>query len=344
VPDDVFARSIRIGDRAVGPGEPVLIIAEAGVSHFGDMGLARDLVDLAAKAGADVWKTQLFEVDQLFARSAPEWRERLRPRNLTLDEAHELKERCTAKGLSFMATAHDESRIAWLKSLDVPAIKVGSGERNNTPFLERLAELGKPIVLSTGMYGDEDVREALATLATAGCRELALLHCVTSYPTPADQVSLAAMDQLAELFPGPVGYSDHTEDFLAVLGAVARGARIIEKHITILRDVPNAQDWKVAAGPDNFACLVADIRRMEAMIGEKVKRPAACEEAGIGWATKSLVAARDLAAGRVLAATDLVGKRPGGGISPNRTDEVIGRRLKHALAADAALTWDHLGK
>lgn len=342
--DEFFARSIRIGDRNVSRSEPVLIIAEAGVSHFGDMGLARDLVDLAAEAGADVWKTQLFDVDRLFAGSVPEWRERLRPRNLTLDEAHELKDRCTAKGLSFMATAHDESRIEWLEALDVPAVKVGSGERNNTPFLERLANMGKPLVLSTGMYGEEDVREALATLAAAGCREVALLHCVTSYPTPADEVSLAAMDRLAALFPGPVGYSDHTEDFLAVLGAVARGARIIEKHITILRDVPDAQDWKVAAGPDDFGRLVADIRRMEAMIGEKVKRPAACEEAGIGWATKSLVAVRDLASGHVLAATDLVGKRPGGGITPNRTDEVVGRRLKTALAADTALTWEHLGK
>jgi N,N'-diacetyllegionaminate synthase len=144
------------------------------------------------------------------------------------------------------------------------------------------------------------------------------------------------------LFPGPVGYSDHTEDFLAVFGAVARGAHIIEKHITILRDVSNAQDWKVSAGPDNFAKLVADIRRMEAMIGQKSKKQAACEEASIEWATKSLVAARDLAAGHVLTIGDLTSKRPGGGITPNHLGEIVGRRLKNKLAADAMVTWDDL--
>ena len=337
-----FQSTFAIGDRKVGPEQPVFIIAEAGVAHFGDMGLARDLVDLAAEGGADAFKTQFFDVDQLFAASQTEWRDRLRSRNLTLDDAHELKDRCTAKGLLFMSTAHDESRIPWLKDLDVPAIKIGSGERNNTPFLARLAALGKPMILSTGMYTEDDVREALAAIAEAGCHELALLHCITSYPTPDDQVSLAAMDKLAELFPGPAGYSDHTIDFLAIYGAVARGARVIEKHITILRDVPNAQDWKVSAGPDNFAELVANIRRMETMIGHKAKAPAECEIAGVGWATKSLVAARDLVAGHVLTADDLVAKRPGGGITPNRLAEVVGHRLKSGLAAEAMLRWDGL--
>jgi len=337
-----FKPTIAIGGREVGPGAPVFIIAEAGVAHFGDMGLARELVDLAAEGGADVFKTQFFDVDQLFAASQREWRDRLRPRNLTLDNAYELKDRCTAKGLLFMSTAHDESRIAWLQALDVPAVKVGSGERNNTPFLSRLASLGKPMVLSTGMYSETDVTEALTAVAEAGCRELALLHCITSYPTPPEQVSLAAMDRLAELFSGPVGYSDHTADFLAVYGAVARGARIVEKHITILRDVPNAQDWKVSAGPENFAQFVADIRRMETMIGQKAKTAAECEVAGIGWATKSLVAARDLAAGHVLTADDLIGKRPGGGITPNHLAEVLGRRLKNTLSTDAMLGWGDL--
>jgi N,N'-diacetyllegionaminate synthase len=339
---DRFARTFRIADKEVGAGLPLLIIAEAGVAHFGDMAMARDLVDLAADGGADVFKTQFFDVDELFAAGAAEWRDRLRPRNLTLDNAHELKERCAAKGLLFMSTAHDESRIPWLEALDVPAIKIGSGERNNTPFLARLAALGKPMILSTGMYDEDDVEEALEVVSAAGCRELALLHCVTSYPTPPAQVNLAAMDRLAELFPGPVGYSDHTADFLAVYGAVARGARIIEKHITILRDVPNAQDWKVSAGPDNFAQLVADIRRMETMIGQKTKNPAACEQAGISWATKSLVAARELTPGHVLTASDLISKRPGGGITPNYLSEVVGRRLKNRLVVDAMLRWDDL--
>lgn len=262
-----FDAAFSIRGRRVGGGAPCLLIAEAGVSHFGDMGLARELVDLAADAGADVFKTQFFDVEALIAGRAAEWRERLRPRNLTLDQALELKARCESRGLLFMATAHDETRISWLHELDVPAVKVGSGERNNPVFLTRLAELGRPMIVSTGMYGVADVREALAACAAGGCREVALLHCVTSYPTPPEDVNLAAMDALRDLFPGPVGYSDHTVDEMAVLAAVARGADIIEKHITILRDVPNAQDWKVSAGPENLASLIEGVRRIEAMIG-----------------------------------------------------------------------------
>jgi sialic acid synthase SpsE len=331
----IFNRSFRIGDRAVGGESPALIIAEAGVAHFGDMTLALELVAMAAEAKADVFKTQFFDVEQLYAARASDWRERLRPRNMTLDEAQRVKEACVARGLMFMSTAHDSSRIPWLVELDVPAIKVGSGERNNSPFIETLARLGRPMVISTGMYTTVDVREALAACGRAGCRDVALLHCVTSYPAPESQVNLAAMDTLRDGFDGPVGYSDHTADFLAVFAAVARGAKVIEKHITILRDVPNAQDWKVSAGPDNFAKFVADIRRVESMIGDGVKEPAPCELGAISWALKSMVAVRDLPAGHRLSADDLVAKRPGDGVPPNKADLLIGGVLLRPIGADA---------
>ena len=337
-----FRESFAIGGRSVGGDAPCLVIAEAGVAHFGDMALARDLVDLAASAGADVFKTQFFDVEALFAARAAEWRDRLRPRNLTLDEAHEIKERCDSRGLLFMSTAHDETRIPWLASLDVPAIKVGSGERGNPAFLTKLAALGKPMIVSTGMYGEADVREALGACGAAGCDRVALLHCITSYPAPPAEVNLAAMNALASMFAGPVGYSDHTEDGVAILAAVARGAKVVEKHITILRDVPDAQDWKVSAGPDDFPGLVSDIRRTESMLGHGRKEAAPCEAPGTAWAIKSLVAAHKLPAGHEVAAGDLVAKRPGDGIRPNRIDEVVGRRLKQALAADEAIRWDDL--
>ena len=246
----------------------------------------------------------------------------------------ELKARCDSRGLLFMATAHDETRIPWLLELDVPAIKVGSGERNNPAFLTRLAELGKPMIVSTGMYGAADVEEALAACAAGGCEAVALLHCVTSYPTPPEDVNLAAMETLRAMFPGPVGYSDHTPDELAILAAVARGADIVEKHITILRDVPNAQDWKVAAGPENLASLVEQVRRIETMIGRGEKQAAPSEAPGTAWALKSLVARHDLLAGHVLAEADLAAKRPGDGLLPNRIGEVLGRRLARPLRTD----------
>lgn len=337
-----FPSSFTVDNRHLGQGHPAFIIAEAGVAHFGDIELARRLVDLAAEAGADAFKTQFFDVDMLIAKHAIEWRNRLRPRNMTFKQAREVKDLCDRKGLLFMSTAHDETRISWLLDLDVPAVKVGSGERNNPAFLKKLASLGKPMIVSTGMYGERDIEEAIEACAAGGCRQLALLHCVTSYPTPEDQVNLAAMDRLKEIFPGPIGYSDHTVDGMAVLAAVARGAAIIEKHITILRDVPDAHDWKVSAGPDTFPQLVADIRRVSSMIGHGRKEAAPCEHDGAKWALKSLVAMRDLLAGHRLTAGDLIAKRPAGGIPPNRLDDVTGRRLRRAVEADEALSWDKI--
>jgi N-acetylneuraminate synthase/N,N'-diacetyllegionaminate synthase len=278
----------------------------------------------------------------MIASSAQEWRDRLRPRNLDLEQFRDLKARCNERGMMFFATAHDETRIPWIDELDLPAVKVGSGERNNPGFLSRLAELGKPMIISTGMYDEHDVKEALEAVSKAGCDEVALLHCVTAYPTPDGDVNLAAMDKLRSLFGGPVGYSDHTPDELAVLAAVARGAQVIEKHITIDRDIPNAQDWKVAAGPENLAKLVADIRRLEVQIGHGRKERAASEEAGEAWATKSVVAAHSLAAGQIIAENDIACKRPGTGIPPNELSKVIGRRLRRDLAADELLDFNDL--
>lgn len=329
-----FEPTFKAGERAIGGDAPCFVIAEAGVAHFGDWDLACQLVDLAADAGADAFKTQFFDVDELIAARAPEWRDRLRPRNLDLKQARALKDRCDKRGIAFMSTAHDESRIAWLAELDVPMVKVGSGERSNPAFLRKLASLGKPMTVSTGMYAEADVAEAIAACASGGCRELALLHCVTSYPTPDEDVNLRAMDRLRAMFAGPVGYSDHTPDHLAILLAVGRGAKIVEKHITILRNVPNAQDWKVSAGPEDFAQFVAEIRRAERMLGHGKKAPAPSEQGGMAWALKSLVARRDLPAGHVLGADDLAAKRPGDGILPNRIDTVLGRALARALKAD----------
>ena len=198
------------------------------------------------------------------------------------------------------------------------------------------------MIVSTGMYGERDVNEAWEACAKGGCDRVALLHCVTAYPTPAEQVNLMAMDRLAELFEGPVGYSDHTEDHLAILSAVARGAEVVEKHITILRNVPNAQDWKVSAGPEDLNELIADIRRLESILGHGRKEPSQAEREGQLWATKSVVAARELTAGTVLSHDDLIAKRPGTGIPANQLTDVIGRTMARSVAADTLLQRDDL--
>jgi N-acetylneuraminate synthase/N,N'-diacetyllegionaminate synthase len=224
----------------------------------------------------------------------------------------------------------------------VPAFKIGSGERGNFQYLRTIASRGKPIVLSTGMYDGDDVRRTLEVLAEAGSREVALLHCVTSYPTPPEQVNLRAMDTLRRLFGGPVGYSDHTSDHLAVLAAVARGAKLIEKHISLDFNVPNAQDWKVSAGPHDLAKLIGDIRTVEASLGREEKAAQPCEQAATHWALKGLYSAVDLAAGDVLTAETIVAKRPAGGIPAAEFDRVVGRRVARSLRADQPIEWDAL--
>jgi N-acetylneuraminate synthase/N,N'-diacetyllegionaminate synthase len=329
-----FVTSFPTEFRSIGRDTDIYVIAEAGVAHFGRVDLAEQLLTLAIEAGADAFKLQVFDVDQLIASGIPEWRDRLRSRNLPFEDVGRLRDRCRAAGLDFVLTAHDESRIEWLERLDVSAVKIGSGERNNPAFIARLAALNRPVILSTGMYREDDVHEALAACAGAGCERLALLHCVTAYPTPPAAANLKAMDRLRELFPGPVGYSDHTIDGLAVLAAAARGADIIEKHITILREVPNAQDWKVSSGPQDFPMLVADLRRVRTLLGSGRREPADVESEAERWALKSLVASRDLPAGHRLTTADLKAKRAGTGMSPAHLPQLLGRRLARTVPAD----------
>lgn len=331
---------ISIGGRKVGPGEPCLFIAEAGLSHFGDMRKAIALVDLAAEAGADVFKTQAFHVGALVSERLLEWQERLRPKEVSLDFLARVKERCDDRGILFMFTAHDETVLPWLDELDVPAFKIGSGERGNLGFLQEHARRKKPIILSTGMYTMTDVRAAVDTISKAGGEELALLHCVTSYPTPYTQLNLRTIEQLRSLFPGPVGYSDHTDGHHGVLGAVALGADIVEKHISLDFNVPNAQDWKVAAGPHDLADLVRHVREMESALGGDGLRVQDCETAALEWALKSLVTTRQVAKGEVLTEKDLLAQRSGGGISPSQLEPLLGRSTIRPIAAGEPITWD----
>lgn len=335
-----FRRQFSIDNKLIGHDTPVYIIAEAGVAHFGDPGKALALVDLAAEGGADAFKTQAFTTDALVSARLLEWRDRLRAKEVGFEFIARMKQRCDQRGITFLCTAHDPSVLPWLDELQVPAYKIGSGERGNTPFLRELARRGKPMILSTGMYEEHHLAEALAAIAAEGREELALLHCVTSYPTPSEQVNLRAMDRMRELFTGPVGYSDHTQGHQIALAAVARGASIVEKHITLDFNVPNAQDWKVSCGPDDFAAFVQEVREVEVALGRPVKEIQLCEEAALDWALKSLVAARDLPAGTVLEPGHLLSKRPGDGLSPSRQEELLGKRLARPVAEDTALRFE----
>lgn len=337
-----FSTHFNIDGRSVGEGNPIYIIAEAGVSHFGSEEKAYELVDLAAKAGADAVKFQIFDVDAMIAKELDDWKERLGSRQLPYQAFERIQKYCDEKKISFFATAHDEPSLDFLVSLNVPAYKVGSGEVGNWPYLSRVASLGKPLIFSTGMYRIEQIGEALEAVTATENKDVAVLHCVTRYPTPPGEISLGNMALIRDRFQVITGYSDHTEGFHIPLASAALGASIIEKHISLDFNVPNAQDWKVSCGPQDLDIFIKQVRDIEAALGVRQSGPTDGEKESLNWATKSLVARKAIHQGTTISKDDLVSKRPGTGISPSEIQKVIGRKVKVALQADEIIKWESL--
>lgn len=330
----------------------VFIIAEAGVNHNGDIELARRLIDAAADAGADAVKFQTFKAERLASRAAPraeyqkdknsnhEQQDQLSMlRKLELDaSAHrELMAHCRARGIEFLSTPFDHESIALLESLGINRYKIPSGEVDNLPYLRRIAALKRPVILSTGMCWLADVKAAVEALTRAGQdpQSLTLLHCNSGYPTPDADVNLRAMQTLAAAFPhvAGIGYSDHTLGLEASLAATALGAALIEKHFTLDRARPGP-DHKISLLPSELAAMVSGIRRIETMLGSPEKCPSPSERPNIVIARKSIVAAKNIRAGEIFSEANLAAKRPGGGISPMRWDEIIGRPAPRDFTAD----------
>jgi len=336
-----FAPSFPIAGRPVGGDAPCYVIAEAGVAHFGNVDKAYALVDLAVEAKADAVKFQHFRSERLVGPSAPDWRDRLRSRELSDDDMLRTADYARKRGITFICTGHDEPALDFLdRAVGVPAFKIGSGEVENWPFIADIARRGKPVILSTGMYTLALIEKALDVLSESGCAKLAVLHCVTSYPADPSTINLDVMRQIRELFEGPVGYSDHTAGTAVPLAAVALGASVIEKHITLDFNVPDAQDWKVSCGPDDLAKFVADVRAVGAARGGGPRQLSENELKSLLWARKSLTAARDIAAGERIEPAMLLSQRPGDGVSPAQLPNLIGRRARGAIAAGTKVTLD----
>jgi len=344
--------AIEIGGRRVGPDERLLVIAEAGVNHDGDVERALALVDAAAASGADAVKFQTFDAAELAARSAPlaEYQRSGADADqvemlarLSLDGAAfaRIAERCRARGVLFLSTPFDRASAQLLDDLGVPAFKVGSGELTNLPFLRSLARRGLPLLVSTGMADMGDVDAAVEAIRASGGPPLALLHCVSSYPAPPEQANLRAIATLRTAFDVPVGYSDHCLGLDVSLASVALGACILERHLTLDRSLPGP-DHAMSLEPDELAELVRRARAVQRALGDgrKVAQPA--ERDTMAVARRSIVAARDLAAGELLDERALAIKRPAGGLEPGRLDSVLGARLARALARDEQLTDAHL--
>lgn len=347
------------------------VIAEAGVNHNGDLELARQLVDAAAEAGADCVKFQTFKADKLASARAKKAAyqeqttgagesqlEMLRRLELS-DAAHrELLDRCDARDITFLSTPFDHDSLRFLVGdLGLDRLKLGSGELTNGPLLLAAAQTGLPLILSTGMATMGEVRDALGVLAfgwtgreeppsreafveawasvdgQAAVRDkLVLLQCTTEYPAPFADVNLRAMDTLAELGV-VVGLSDHTPGIAMPIAAVARGARVIEKHFTLDKTM-DGPDHRASLEPSELAAMVTGIRQVEAALGDGVKAPAESELGNRAIARKGIVAARAIAAGQVFRPGDLACKRPEAGLSPMRLWELLGRTARRTYDLD----------
>lgn len=329
----------------------VLIIAEAGVNHNGDLDLAKRLIDVAADAGADIVKFQTFKAERNISAAAPKaaYQERATGsaesqldmvRKLELSEAdHDaLIAHGRARGIAFLSTPFDRESVDLLREKGITIGKVPSGEITNKPYLTWMARAFPRLLVSTGMCTLDDVRAALDVLVAAGADRgaITLLHCNTEYPTPMADVELLAMRTMAEAFGLPVGYSDHTLGIEVPIAAVALGAVVIEKHITLDRSLPGP-DHRASLMPDELRAMVSGIRNVEAALGSGVKRPSPSETKNIAIARKSIHLARPVGQGQVLRADDLIMLRPGDGLSPMLVDTVIGRRAARDLAEGAKL-------
>ncbi len=337
----------------------VFVIAEAGVNHNGSLELAMRLVDAARDAGADAVKFQTFRAEDVVTPQAVtaeyqrsntgETSQFEMIKKLELDEAAhaQLARHCEKTGIEFFSTPFSEDAVALLVRLGVQRLKLPSGEITNKPLLECAADTGLPLFMSSGMATLEEVQRAiswiaarwLATGRAAPNREnLSLMHCTSAYPAPADSLNLRAMDTMAEATGLPVGYSDHSLGIEAALAAVALGATVIEKHLTLDKSLPGP-DHLASADPIEFAAMVRGIRAVESMLGDGRKVPQPIEQNTRDVARRSVVVVRDLPRGHALADADLALRRPGTGIAPDQWGQVVGRRLAQDLPAHTTLAW-----
>lgn len=352
----------------------VYVIAEAGVNHNGDLDLARALVDRAAEAGADAVKFQTFEAKKLATRQAPKagyqrvttgaaesQLEMLQKLELPRAWHKELQERALSRGIQFLSTAFDSGSLDFLEKLDMPFYKVPSGELTNGPLLWQFARQRRPLVISTGMATMSEVEQALAVIAHAFNADIepvdestiwrgwsqpewraslrdrvTLLHCTSQYPTPMSEVNLKAMDTLAA-FGLPVGYSDHTEGILIPVAAVARGAKLIEKHFTLDRALPGP-DHRASLEPGELAQMVHQIRELQLAMGDGTKCPQPSEWNTRQAARQQVIAARAIVAGSVLVRDDLTTARSGSGVPAMSLWSLVGKTARYDVAEGDLLT------
>jgi sialic acid synthase SpsE len=343
---------VRIGDRPVGAGAPVYIIAEAGSNHDRDLDQALRLVDVAAEAGANAVKFQTFRADAIVAETPTRaaYLEGMLPPGQTMSELfsqlelprewHEkIARHAAGRGLDFLSTPFDHEAVDLLDELGVKAFKVATYELWHLPLIRDIASRGKPIICSTGMADMADVQGAVDVVRETGNEQLILLHCVVNYPPPFGDLNLRAIETMRLAFGVPVGWSDHTPGWLAPVVATTLGAAVIEKHFTTDRARPGP-DHRFAMEPGELGSMVRAIRDTEAALGNGIKRRAPAEDDLYVTARRSLFAARPIEAGEVLGEDDIAILRPGTGLEVRDRPKVVGRTARRRIERHEPLAWD----
>ncbi|MDE4542536.1 N-acetylneuraminate synthase [Thermoanaerobacterium sp. R66] len=315
----------------------VFIIAEAGVNHNGDIENAKKLIYVAKESGADAVKFQTFKAEKVISKFAQkaEYQKKttgesdtqldmVKKLELSYKDFKELKKYCDEVEINFMSTPFDLDSIEFLNELNIDVFKIPSGEITNLPYLIKIAQTNKPIIMSTGMSTLDEIEAAINILRQNGSGEVTLLHCTTEYPAPYKDVNLRAMKTLRERFKVNVGYSDHTKGIEIPIAAVAMGATVIEKHFTLDRNM-EGPDHKASLEPDELKAMVQAIRNVESALGDGIKRPTESEIKNIEIARKSIIAKRDIKKGEIFTEENITVKRPGNGISPMKWFEILGK-------------------
>jgi N-acetylneuraminate synthase len=350
-----FNKTIQIAGHEISDSSSVFIIAEAGVNHNGRLDLAKRLVDVAAKAGADAVKFQTFKTENLILDGIEKAHYQKRTtiasesqtemiKKLEIDKNfHEaLIEHCIKKNIIFLSTPYDEDSLKLLLEFKVPAIKIASTDATNLLFLEKIAKSGKPVILSTGMCSLYEIEQAYRCLQANGCKELAILKCTSNYPTDPSEVNLRAIKTLQICFDTIIGFSDHTEGIGASPYAVAIGAKIVEKHFTLDKNM-EGPDHQASLSPDELIQFINEIRKVEKMLGSKEIFPTKTEENTKISLQKYLVAKRDIKKGEIITREKLIAKRTDGkGISASDVYKVLNKKLMIDVNQNQIIYWYNL--
>ena len=346
---------IKIGNNIISKDGPTFIIAEAGANHNKDMSLAKKLIDAAVESGVDAVKFQTFKSESVVTKNTgmAEYQEKntgikesqqemLKKLELNFESFIELKKYCDQKGILFLSTPHSPEAIDFLDDL-IPAYKIGSGDLTNLPFLEKIAKKNKPMILGTGMSTIEEIQEAVSAIKKIGNNQVILLHCTTSYPCPLENVNLNVLVTLKNKFNNIVGYSDHTISLDVPVVAVSMGAKVIEKHFTLDKNLPGP-DHKASLNPSELKEMVLKIRNVEKYLGNYEKKPSEEEIEIAKIARKSIVAAKDIGCGEILTEDSLAIKRPGTGIKPKEIYSIVGQKSKFKIEKDTLISREMVEK